>query len=231
MAVTLTTDRLRVVGNIYGTPMAVRHYPVDSTGIRADASTVWVDGGVGLGSVVVLETHADGGRVHAVIADGLVTADTDDRLDVSDHFSATGGATTEEPILGVSLKDCTGLTAGDLIPVAIITRGTILEGNLGDGIVGTATAEVAAAAHIGCRVGLLCGGTVATRLLSSTSDLVATGPGVWTFTLDVTSGVEFIGTVLGFTGTPGDATTGGGIGDTNARVQVVWSPGPNITLF
>jgi hypothetical protein len=231
MAVTIVTSRLRHVGSIYNIPTAVRHYPVDSTGVRADASTVWVDGGVGLGSLVVLETHADGGRVHAPIATALVNADTDDRLDVSDHFSATGGATTEEPILGVSLKDCTGLTAGDEIPVALLRHGDILEGNLGDGIVGTGTAEVAAAAHVGARVGILMGGTVATRLLSSTSDLLATGPGVWTFTIDVTAGVEFIGTIFNIVGVANDARTGGGIGDTNVRVQVVWSPGPNITLF
>lgn len=231
MAVTIVTSRLRHIGSINNVPTSVRPYPIDSTAIRVAGGT-WVDGGIGLGSLVTLETHANGSRCQAVLNAGLVTVDTDDRLDVSGHFSVTGGATSDTPVLGVSLKDCTDLSAGDEIPIALLRRGDILEGNLNDGIVGdTLVAEVATAAHVGARVGIMCAGNIASRLLNSTSDLLATGPGVWTFTLDVTSGVEFIGTIFNIVGVANDSRTGGGIGDTNVRVQVVWSPGPNITLF
>ncbi len=224
MAITVTNRALRLVGNIYGRPAEVHHYPIDTTGIEDGAA---VAAGIGNGSLVV--RLADG-RVAAPVATALVNGDTNDMLFFEDHAGRTDGTEfqlgtlpAEEQILGIALKRSLGMAQDDLMPVALLMHGSILEGNLMDGIVGTGTAEVLAAVHLGQRVGIIRQGTQALN------DVV---PGFWGFTIATGAVADLVGTIYKSPlGLADSDALGGGIGDTNAVVQVVWSPQAQLTMF
>ena len=206
---TITNRALRLVGHLNARPAEVHHFPIDTTGITIGGSTD-VAAGIGRGSLVV-RIVADG-RVAAPLATALINEDTDDRLDFEDHSEIVpsttapdyfeGIPTAEPPVLGIALKSSLGMAEDDLMPVAILTHGAILEGNLMDGI-GQGT--------------------------NALNDL---DPGFWGFTVCTGALTSLVGTIykspLGVTG---NDATGGGIGDTNALVQVVWSPSVQLTMF
>jgi hypothetical protein len=149
------------------------------------------------------------GALIAVAGGDLVTAGTADTLDIRD-FAVDGAP----KILGVALAPGTNVTADHAtIPVAVLSQGAILEGNWTDATDGTTIlAEVLAAGDIGAR-----------------AQIILADTGFWHIT-EGDAGEE-VGTVIRAVGSVGDARTGGGVGDTNPRVLLVWSPLAQLTDF
>ena len=126
----------------------------------------------------------------------LVSVGTDDQIDVSDIV-----ASLATKIHGFTMKAFPA-SGQEFIPIAVWVPGLIVEANLHEGDDGTTPGtHVAAVTDIRSEVSLVKG-----------------DDGFWYFT---TSASEKVGEVVQFPGIAGNATSGGGVGDTNARVHVV----------
>lgn len=129
---------------------------------------------------------------------------SDDQIDISDAI-----ASLVARLYGITLKAFPA-SGQIIIPVALWVPGLIVEANLHEGDNGASPGtHVAAATDVGSEVSMVLG-----------------DDGFWYFT---TSASEKIGIVRAFPGIVGDITSGGGVGDTNARAHVLLYA--NVGLF